>query len=227
MAQVVSRKSIENFKSALANGGVRPTMFSVEITFPQIVVNNQAELSEKALFLVKAATLPGSQIGIIDVPFRGRKLKVSGDRNFADWQTTIVNDTDFQLRKAMEKWAETIQNMNFAIGENELENYFGTAEVRQLDRQGKQLRVYEFNGIWPNNIAEIPLSFETQDTIEEYDVAFCVQYWHAAGQNAETVNGINQWQAPESNKSQIISWYYYQINQRGVYPPLFYGTKYR
>ena len=205
MAQVVSRKSIENFKSALANGGVRPTMFSVEITFPQIVVNNQAELSEKALFLVKAATLPGSQIGIIDVPFRGRKLKVSGDRNFADWQTTIVNDTDFQLRKAMEKWAETIQNMNFAIGENELENYFGTAEVRQLDRQGKQLRVYEFNGIWPNNIAEIPLSFETQDTIEEYDVAFCVQYWHAAGQNAETVNGINQWQAPDSNKNQIIS----------------------
>ena len=205
MAQVVSRKSIENVKSALANGGVRPTMFSVEITFPQAAVNNQAELNEKALFLVKAATLPGSQIGIIDVPFRGRKLKVSGDRNFADWQTTIVNDTDFQLRKAMEKWAETIQNMNFAIGENELENYFGTAEVRQLDRQGKQLRVYEFNGIWPNNIAEIPLSFETQDTIEEYDVAFCVQYWHAAGQNAETVNGINQWQAPESNKSQIIS----------------------
>ena len=205
MAQVVSRKSIENFKSALANGGVRPTMFSVEITFPQIVVNNQAELNEKALFLVKAATLPGSQIGIIDVPFRGRKLKVSGDRNFADWQTTIINDTDFKLRKAMEKWSETIQNMNFAIGENELENYFGTAEVRQLDRQGKQLRVYEFNGIWPNTIAEIPLSFETQDTIEEYDVAFCVQYWHAAGKNAESVDGINEWSAPESNKDQVLS----------------------
>ena len=205
MAQVVSRKSIENFKSALANGGVRPTMFSVEITFPQIVVNNQAELNEKALFLVKAATLPGSQIGIIDVPFRGRKLKVSGDRNFADWQTTIINDTDFKLRKAMEKWSETIQNMNFAIGENELENYFGTAEVRQLDRQGKQLRVYEFNGIWPNTIAEIPLSFETQDTIEEYDVAFCVQYWHAAGKNAESVDGVNEWSAPEANKNQVLS----------------------
>ena len=205
MAQVVSRKSIENFKSALANGGVRPTMFSVEITFPQIVVNNQAELNEKALFLVKAATLPGSQIGIIDVPFRGRKLKVSGDRNFADWQTTIINDTDFKLRKAMEKWSETIQNMNFAIGENELENYFGTAEVRQLDRQGKQLRVYEFNGIWPNTIAEIPLSFETQDTIEEYDVAFCVQYWHAAGKNAESIDGLNAWSAPEGNKNQVLS----------------------
>ena len=205
MSQVVSRKSIENFKSALANGGVRPTMFSVEITFPQIVVNNQAELNEKALFLVKAATLPGSQIGIIDVPFRGRKLKVSGDRNFADWQTTIVNDTDFKLCRAMEKWSEVIQNMNFAIGENELENYFATAEVRQLDRQGKQLRVYEFNGIWPNNIADIPLSFETQDTIEEYDVAFCVQYWHAAGKSAETVDGIKTWSNPKDNKSTILS----------------------
>ena len=69
MAQLTSHKSIENFKSALANGGVRPTMFSVEITFPQIVVTNQPELSEKALFLVKAATLPGSQIGIFVVAF--------------------------------------------------------------------------------------------------------------------------------------------------------------
>lgn len=205
MGQVVSRKSIENFKSALANGGVRPTMFSVEITFPRIVVNNQSELNQKALFLVKAATLPGSQIGIIDVPFRGRKLKVSGDRNFADWQTTIINDTDFRLRKAMEKWSEVIQNMNFAIGENELENYFGTAEVRQLDRQGKQLRVYEFNGIWPNTIADIPLSFETQDTIEEYDVSFCVQYWHAAGKNAESIDGLNDWKPPQDLKEQILS----------------------
>lgn len=198
---LVSRKSIENFKSALANGGVRPTMFSVEITFPQAVVSNQSELTEKALFLVKAATLPGSQIGIIDVPFRGRKLKVSGDRNFADWQTTIINDTDFKLRKAMEKWSELIQNMNFAIGENELENYFATAEVRQLDRQGKQLRVYEFNGIWPNTIADIPLSFETQDTIEEYDVSFCVQYWHAAGSKAQTVSGVNEWVNPTDGKN--------------------------
>ena len=205
MGQVVSRKSIENFKSALANGGVRPTMFSVEITFPRIVVNNQSELNQKALFLVKAATLPGSQIGIIDVPFRGRKLKVSGDRNVADWQTTIINDTDFRLRKAMEKWSEVIQNMNFAIGENELENYFGTAEVRQLDRQGKQLRVYEFNGIWPNTIADIPLSFETQDTIEEYDVSFCVQYWHAAGKNAESIDGLNDWKPPQDAKEQILS----------------------
>lgn len=200
-----SRKSIENFKSALANGGVRPTMYEVDISFPQGLVTNQPELTEKAKFLVKASTLPGSQVGVIPVPFRGRKLKVSGDRNFADWSTTIINDTDFKLRKAMEKWAETIANMNFAIGANTMEEYFGTAEVRQLDRLGQQLRVYQFNGIWPANIADIQLSFETQDTIEEYDVQFCIQYWHAAGKNAETVEGYNEWQAPSTNKNQILT----------------------
>ena len=205
MAQLVSQKSIENFKSALANGGVRPTMFSVEITFPQIVVSNQPELTEKAQFLVKAATLPGSVVGVIDVPFRGRRLKVSGDRTFNDWQTTIINDTDFKLRKAMEKWAEVVQNHNFAIGENEIDNYFGTAEVRQLDRQGKQLRLYQFNGIWPNTIGDIPLAFDAFDTIEEYDVNFCVQYYHAAGQNAEEIQGYNNWTNPTDNKNQVLS----------------------
>lgn len=207
MAQLVSKKSIENFKSALANGGVRPTMYSVEITFPDAIRNmfNDNELTEKALYLVKASTMPGSQVGVIEVPFRGRRLKVSGDRQFADWSTTIINDTDFKLRIAMEKWAEVIQNMNFAIGANELTDYMGTAEVRQLDRLGQQLRVYEFNGIWPSQIADIPLAFDQYDTIEEYDVTFCVQYWHAAGKNAENISGHNNWEAPETNPNQILT----------------------
>jgi len=207
MAQLVSRKSIENFKSALANGGVRPTMYSVEITFPDAIRNmfNDNELTEKALYLVKASTMPGSQVGVIEVPFRGRRLKVSGDRQFADWSTTIINDTDFKLRIAMEKWAEVIQNMNFAIGANELTDYMGTAEVRQLDRLGQQLRVYEFNGIWPSTIADIPLAFDQYDTIEEYDVTFCVQYWHAAGKNAESISGNNNWESPQTNPNQILT----------------------
>lgn len=205
MAQLVSQKSIENFKSALANGGVRPTMFSVEISFPQAVVSNQPELTEKALFLVKAAQLPGSTMGQIAVPFRGRRLKVSGDRTFEDWSTTIINDTDFKLRKAMEKWAEVIQNHNYAVGANSMEEYFGTGVVRQLDRQGKQLRVYEFNGIWPQTIAPIALAFDANDTIEEYDVTFCVQYWHAAGKNAETIDGYNNYTDPTGNLNQVLS----------------------
>ena len=197
---ITSKRSIEDFKSALSNGGVRPTMFSVELEFPRIVMDatgfDNGELKEKSKFLVKASQMPGSQIGVVQVPFRGRKLKVSGDRTFADWETTIINDTDFKLRIAMEKWSELIQNHNFALGheitdrgtggrDGSKAGYFGTANVRQLDRQGNQLRIYEFNGIWPSVIDPISLNFGDVDTIEEYNVTFCVQYWHAGGRNNE------------------------------------------
>ena len=216
-----SKESIENFKSALANGGVRPTMFEVNISFPQIVIDaiggGGAELSRKSTFLVKASTMPGSQIGVIDVPFRGRRLKVAGDRTFADWSTTVLNDSDFKLRQAFEKWGEIIQNHNYALGLNQMDStttrgsgvgkgYFGQAQVRQLNRQGEQLRMYEFNGIWPYTMGEIQLAFDSNDTLEEYDVTFCVQYWHAGGKNAEGSDlGGNQLPDPVGNRSVIVS----------------------
>ena len=222
MANVyTSKESIENFKSALANGGVRPTMFEVNISFPEIVaqaVGTQgAELSRKATFLVKASTMPGSQIGVIDVPFRGRKLKVSGDRTFADWSTTVLNDSDFKLRKTFEKWSEIIQYHNYALGHNQTDTgsngrggsgqgYFGQAQVRQLNRQGEQLRMYEFNGIWPYQMSEIQLDFEANDTIEQYDVTFCVQYWHAGGRKSEGGDlGGNDLPDPTSKTNLIVS----------------------
>lgn len=194
-----SKRSIEEFKSNLANGGVRPTMFEVSITFPAILRVDLQDLTQKSIFLVKGATLPGSQIGVIEVPFRGRKMKVSGDRTFADWETTIFSDTDYKLRNAIEKWSEYIQNHNYALGLNQIddgtnnltnadEGYFGTAIVRQLDREGKQLKVYQMNGIWPTSIGDIALEFGTNDTIAEYSCTWAVQYWSGAGQNADEVS---------------------------------------
>jgi len=207
-----SKKSIEDFKSNLANGGVRPTMFEVQIVFPSIVTgssnNNEddenssttgnpkssaPELTEKSTFLVKSSQLPGSNIGLIEVPFRGRRLKVAGDRRFDDWNTTIFNDSDYRLRNTIEKWAEVIQYHNFALGHNNItdgvvdpqggnkttQGYMGTGFVRQLNRQGQQLKIYKFAGIWPVQINTIQLGFDQFDTIEEYDVTWAVQYWHA------------------------------------------------
>ena len=235
-----SKKSIEDFKSNLANGGVRPTMFEVQIVFPKIIRDtfdiadtaigdtldrggesgetsgSAAELTEKSTFLVKASTLPGSNIGLIQVPFRGRKLKVSGDRNFEDWNTTIFNDSDYRMRDAIEKWSEVIQYHNFAIGHNQIDSgitnsifgeeesgYMGTGFVRQLDRQGRQLKIYKFSGIWPIRISSIDLDFGTQDTIEDYDVQWAVQYWHANNeQNGPTNTGFKR---PKNSRRKIIS----------------------
>lgn len=173
------KRSIEDFKAILQGGGVRPTMFQVEMTFPTVVVADATQATEEGIFLIKAAQLPGANVGVIDVPFRGRKLKVSGDRDFEDWTITVTNDVTFRIRKAFEEWSERIQNMNFAIGSNTLVDYFGSAIVRQLDRDGQQLRAYRFEGIWPSSVASIGLDFDTQNTVEDYDVTLCVQYWSA------------------------------------------------
>ena len=240
-----SRKSIEDFKSNLANGGVRPTMFEVQIAFPSIVTGsgigavakqntvnadkiNQSsddgavrpsapELTEKSTFMVKASTLPGSNIGMISIPFRGRKLKVAGDRSFNDWQTTLYNDSDYKLRDTIEKWSEMIQYHNFALGHNNLtdgvteplndekDGYMGSGFVRQLDRQGRQLKIYKFSGIWPVTIDDIQLGFDQFDTIEEYGVTWAVQYWHAA--DADSQNGPNRtnYNNPKDEARKIIS----------------------
>ncbi|QIN96898.1 tail tube protein [Synechococcus phage MA10] len=176
----MSQRSIEDFKAVLQGGGVRPTMFEVELTFPESVVSDSTEITRDGTFLIQAAALPASNVGTIEVPFRGRKLKVSGDRTFDPWNVTVMNDVSFGLRVAFEKWAEKIQNHNYALGATALNDYFASAIVRQLDRDGTQLRAYSFEGIWPSAVAEIGVDFNATDDVERYDVTFNVQYWSAA-----------------------------------------------
>ena len=175
----MSQRSIEDFKAVLQGGGVRPTMFEVELTFPETVVSDPNLATNEGTFLIKASNLPASNVGLIDVPFRGRKLKVSGDRTFDDWNISVINDVSFGLRKSFEEWSERVQNHNYALGSTTLDDYYASAIVRQLDRDGSQLRAYRFEGIWPKNVAEIALDFNSTDEVEEYGVVFAVQYWSA------------------------------------------------
>ena len=183
-------RSIEEFKAVLQGGGVRPTMFQVEMAFPDAVVVDPTQADQEGTYLIKAAQLPAASVGFVEVPFRGRKLKVSGDRTFEDWTVTVTNDVSFGLRKGFEKWSEVIQNMNFALGANELNDYFATATVRQLDRDGNQLRAYKFEGIWPTEVAAIGLDFDSTDTVEEFDVTFKVQYWAAIEDGDPISSGV-------------------------------------
>ena len=196
-------RSIEEFKAVLQGGGVRPTMFQVEMAFPDAVVVDPTQADNEGTYLIKAAQLPASTVGFVEVPFRGRKLKVSGDRTFDDWSVTVTNDVSFGLRKGFEKWSELVQNMNFALGANELNDYFASAVVRQLDRDGNQLRAYRFEGIWPTEVAAIELDFDTTDQVEEFGVTFKVQYWSAidAGDPLTSAIAVN----PVQDKNAIRS----------------------
>ena len=182
-------KSISQFKGALARGGVRPTMFQVDLTFPDGTTNDEADVIQKASMLCKGANIPASNISTISVPFRGRQLKVAGDRSFEAWTVTVVNDANFTVRKALEKWSERIQNHNFALGETVLENYFQDLTVRQLDRDGTNLRTYKVFSAWPSAMSAIDLSFDNADSIEEYQVTFQYQFWHSSDANDVGTSG--------------------------------------
>ena len=171
-------RSITAFKGKMTGGGARSNLFEVDITFPGSVGNSNI-LNEKVNFLVKAAEIPASNLGNIPVPYRGRVLPIAGDRTFDPWTVTIINDTDFLIRDAMEKWSNSINDLQTAQGIVDPELYQTSADVKQLSRLGDGpgdtepiLRQYRFEGIYPNVISSIPLDFGATDQIEEFQVTF-------------------------------------------------------
>ena len=133
---------------------------------------------------MKAANIPASTVGVIEVPYRGRTLKIAGDRTFEPWTVTVLNDKGFALRSKFEEWSTKIQNLqqNLQTPQN-ISEYQSGAIVRQYDRQGGVVRSYQFVGIWPSNISAIDLAWDSNDTPEEYTVEFQVQYWTYANDN--------------------------------------------
>ena len=190
-------KTLDNFKAQLTGGGARPNLFEVSIAYPtslattgsftqNVKAPTGATSSEDLLiFMVKAAALPASNITPIEIPFRGRTLKVAGERTFDTWTITVLNDVDFKIRTSFEQWMNGISRIADASGVTNPTDYQRTAEVRQLNRAGEAVRKYKFVGIFPTNISQIDLSMDSTDTIEEYTVEFQVQYWEALETDAD------------------------------------------
>ena len=171
-------RKISDFKSKLTGGGARPNLFEVELAFPNAVAIEN-DVLQKARFLVKAAALPSSTINPIEIPFRGRILKIAGDRTFETWTITVINDVDFVIRSAFEKWMNVINKLDDATGLQNPDDYQKDAMVHQLDRDGGILRSYKFWDIFPTNLSAIDMSYETTDTLEEFTVEMQVHFWEA------------------------------------------------
>ena len=187
---MAQRGTIDDFKANVAGDFARPNLFQVDLSFPTEVIANATGLSDLGKFTVRAANLPSSQMGIVEVPFRGRVLKIAGDRTFEPWTITVMNDSAFVLRSAFELWASSIQayNENFTsasgLGDaDDATGYFADMKVHQLARdikngeKPKVLKSYKFYNIFPSAIAAIDLDYGNNDAIEEFTVEMQVQYW--------------------------------------------------
>ena len=182
-------RKITDFKSKLSGGGARSNLFECELAFPPAVnVEGLNDILNKARFLVKAANLPASNVAPIEVPFRGRVLKIAGDRTFDTWTITIINDTDFAIRSAFEKWMNTINRVSDNTGTTNPADYQADAFVFQLDRSCETLRKYKFYDVFPTQVAPIELSYDAQG-IQEFQVELQVLYWEAIKGNGANAGG--------------------------------------
>ena len=204
MAESPKIKTLSNFKSVLKGGGARPNLFEVTIPEFPAYVTKDGEMLKDLSFMCKAANLPASNVASIDVPFRGRTLKVAGDRTFDPWTITVINDEDFKIRHAMEMWMNGISKLSNNTGASNPNSYMVDGYVYQLGRgssgqietttavpdagagritetKANVLRSYKFYDIFPTAVSEIALGYDTENTLEEFTVEFQVQYFEVAG----------------------------------------------
>jgi hypothetical protein len=167
--------NINDFKAKLAGGGARANQFKVTMPFPGYAQVG-GEIEDLA-FLCKATALPGMSVPSFNVPFRGRAVKIAGDRTIEDWNITVLNDTNFKLRNAFERWSNGINNMTDNEGLTNPADYQVDAFVDQLDRNGATIKSYTLRVAFPTIIAPIELTYDEATAIEEFAVTFAYQYF--------------------------------------------------
>ena len=176
--------------------GVKPNMFLVDVKFPDTL--DKTSEQELINVMCKSAALPGSNLGVIEVPFRGRTVKIAGDRTFDTWTATFFNDKDFKLRSFFEQWANSINthddNTAPLFEPNKSGGYMGELIVKQLEKDtsdgGSVLREYTLVHCFPTNVSPIDLAYDSNDQIEEFTVEWQYSYFTAKGGSRDGVSGI-------------------------------------
>ena len=166
---------VDDFKSKLTGGGARPNLFKATINFPAYAGGD----TEFTSFMVKGAGLPASVVSSIDVPFRGRQLKIAGDRTFEPWTITVINDAEMRVRNSFETWMNGINEHVNNTGLSNPVDYQADMIVEQLDKDGNVTKTYTLRGAFPINVSQIDLSYDQSDAIEEFTVEINYQYWES------------------------------------------------
>ena len=167
--------NVERFKSALTNGGARPNQFAVQLSFPTYVAAQSIAVA-RAPFLVNIAELPGQTVNPAIVQYRGREVKFAGDRIFAPYTITVMNDAEMSIRNGMEQWMNGMEDNAAKFGRLQPSEYQRDIDVLQLDRNGNILKSYKLVNAFPVDLSPVALDFGANDQISQFTVTF--QYQH-------------------------------------------------
>jgi len=173
--------NINEFRSQMQGDGARPNLFEVTLPFPAFALPGNAQT--KLTFMCKTAQLPGSTVNTVPVQYFGRELKFAGNRTFQDWSVTIINDEDFVIRNAFERWMNGMNSHATNVRNPAASGptgYTVDGEVRQYGKAGNTLKKYKFIGVFPTDLSTIDVDWGSNDTIEEFTVNLSYQWWESA-----------------------------------------------
>jgi len=193
----MARSNVSEFLQTIGQG-VKPNMYLIDVQFPAALSKDQIEDQDLVNLLCKSAALPGSNLGVIEVPFRGRTVKIAGDRTFDTWTATFFNDKDFKLRTFFEEWANSIntheENTSQLFTPNNSSGYTADLGVKQLEKDssdtGSVLREYKLRYCFPTNVSQIDLAYDSNDKIEEFSVEFQYSFF-TAGAGTDARAGVS------------------------------------
>ena len=176
--------NVERFKAELTNGGARPNQFAVQLTYPNFVAARAAAVT-KGPFLINVAELPGQTIGVTPVYYRGRLVKMAGDKEFGPFNFTVLNDSGFTIRTALEQWMSGMEDLANKTGVLTPSQYQTDMFVQQLDRNGAVLKQYKLIGAFPVDIGAVQLDFGTNDALSTFGVSMQYQTFEFSNNPAQ------------------------------------------
>jgi hypothetical protein len=171
--------NVERFKSALTNGGVRPNQFAVQLSYPTYVTGQSIAVA-RSPFLVSVAELPGQTVNPAIIQYRGREVKFVGDRVFAPWTITVLNDSEMSIRNAVEQWMGGMEDNVSKFGRLQPAQYQRDLDIFQLDRNGNILKSYKLMGAFPVDLSPVGLDFGANDQISTFTCTFQYQTFTTA-----------------------------------------------
>ena len=203
-AAATKERTLDSFKAMMTGGGARSNLFEIELDWPASTkLDTRGNFDLRTRMLVKAASLPASTISNIAIPFRGRQLKIAGDRTFEPWSITVINDIDFDIRNSFERWMNLMNKHEDNAGLTDPTEYQKNIIVRQLGRSKVQgmstkdeeipvLKEYQFRGVFPTTVSSIDLSYENTDAIEEFTVELEYQWYDSLNGTSDSILGTSK-----------------------------------
>lgn len=186
--------NIDAFRTQLVGDGARPNLFEIQLVFPTFVTLGAAA-QQKVTFLCKSAQLPGSTVGVAPLFYKGREVKLAGNRTWQDWTIQVINDEDMVIRNAFEQWVNGLNSPQDNVrspAATIIDGGYGVdAQVTHFGKNGNIIKQYQLIGMWPMDISPIELDWGQNDTVEEFTATLAMQYWLDPALSGSASIGIN------------------------------------